>query len=66
MKDLAERVLSIFHQKENHFISYKGEDPQEDFRGIYPIRSARQHLGYEPQTGLEEGLCRSAKGWDLL
>jgi UDP-glucose 4-epimerase len=66
MYDLAEKVLSLFQRVKEGSLQFTGDDAQEDFRGIYPIKSARDYLGYNPCVNIDDGLYKTAKGWGLL
>jgi nucleoside-diphosphate-sugar epimerase len=65
MKNLAEMILSIYDQDSERII-YRGEDPQESYRGCYPIHNAKKAFGYQPQVLLEDGLRRAVKSWGFL
>ncbi len=66
MRELARIVLEIFGLDHQRAIRVSGIDPQEKFRGCYPITAAAQAFGYRPQVLLEEGLRRTAKAWGFL
>jgi nucleoside-diphosphate-sugar epimerase len=66
MRKLAESVARIFGLDPAKAVRCEGEDPQEEYRGRFPIDAAREHLGYRPRTGLEEGLRKTARAWGLI
>lgn len=66
MRELAETVLRIFGRDDEQAITFSGVDPQESYRGRFPIEAAVRAFDYQPQVTFEEGLRRSAHGWGLL
>ena len=44
-------------------IRREGTDPQEEYRGRFPIDAARERFGFEPRVGLPDGLRRTARAW---
>lgn len=66
MRELAETILRLFGIRPEDAIRLEGIDPQEEYRGRYPISAAIKAFGYRPQVTLEEGLRRTAEAWGLL
>ena len=66
MKELAELTLRIFNRDVSSGIVFSGEDPQENYQGIFPIHAARDSFGYAALMSIEEGVRQSAKAWGLL
>ncbi len=66
MRELAEIILRLFHRDFDANIIDSGIDPQQNYRGRFPIEAARRAFGYQPQVSLEEGIRQSAEGWGVL
>jgi UDP-glucose 4-epimerase len=66
MRELAETVLRMFGKPVSENIVFVGEDPQEPYRGGFPIRAATESFHYKPKVNLEEGLRKTAKALKLL
>ena len=66
MRELAEIILRLFHRDCDANINDSGIDPQQNYRGLFPIEAARRAFGYRPEVSLEEGIRRSAQGWGVL
>lgn len=66
MRELAETIFRIFDKTCDDRIAYSGVDPQESYRGCFPITAATRTFGYFPQVKLEDGLIRIARGWGLI
>lgn len=66
MKDLAEIILHIFDKNCDDRIIFSGVDPQESYRGCFPIATATSTFRYFPQVNLEDGLRRTAQEWRLM
>lgn len=66
MLELAEIIFRIFDKTCDDRIIYSGVDPQESYRGCFPITAATSTFGYFPQIKLEDGLKRTAREWGLL
>ena len=66
MRELAETILRLFGVEPGDAICLEGIDPQEEYRGRYPVAAATKAFGYRPQVTLEEGLRRTAEAWGPL
>ena len=66
MRELAETVLHVFDAHPETALQFGGVDPQERFRGHYPVAAATRAFGYRPQVELAEGIRRTAVAWGLL
>jgi len=66
MFDLANIVRKIFLPEKEVQIEHVANDPQESYRGIFPIDKARDQFSYQPSYSLEKGLRLTAKAWSLL
>lgn len=66
MLELAEIIFRIFDKTCDDRIIYSGVDPQESYRGCFPITAATSTFGYFPQIKLEDGLKRTAREWGLM
>lgn len=66
MRELCEAVLRIFGKSPAGNILTGGDDPQESFRGRFPVQAASNSFGYRSQVSLEVGLLKTAQGLGLL
>lgn len=66
MLELAEIIFRVFDKTCDDRIIYSGVDPQESYRGCFPITAATSTFGYYPQIKLEDGLKRTAREWGLM
>ena len=66
MRELAEIILRLFHRDCGANINDSGIDPQQNYRGLFPIEAAMRSFGYQPEVSLEEGIRRSAQEWGVL
>lgn len=66
MRELAETALRLFDRDYETSILFSGTDPQELYRGYFPISAAADAFHYYPKVSLEDGLRRSAQAWGLL
>ena len=66
MCELGQTILRLFGVDPEVAIRVIGDDPQEAYRGRYPVVAATGAFGYRPQVTLEDGLRRTAQAWGLL
>lgn len=66
MRELAQAALGLFGRDPVRDIRYAGADPQEEFRGSFPVDAAYRTFGYRPQVSIEQGLGLTARAWGLL
>lgn len=66
MLDLATTISEIFNLDPKTSITFTGIDPQEEYRGHYPIEAATNSFGYYPSVNLKEGLRRTAHAWGFI
>jgi UDP-glucose 4-epimerase len=66
VRTLAEAVLSLFGRDPGDGLRFSGTDPQQNYRGSFPVDSAYRGFGYRPQVTLARGLALTARAWGLL